>query len=98
MARPCGSRWPHRPERRRRGCGEAVAAQAGRLGLPGTLTATTLHRLLGWRRDSSTRFVHDARNRLPYDVVVLDETSMVSLTMMAGCWRLCARNPPDPDR
>jgi exodeoxyribonuclease V alpha subunit len=46
--------------------GEAVAAQAGHLGLPGTLTATTLHRLLGWRRDSSTRFIHDARNRLPY--------------------------------
>jgi exodeoxyribonuclease V alpha subunit len=63
--------------------GEAVAAQAGHLGLPGTITATTLHRLLGWRRDSSTRFIHDARNRLPYDVIVLDETSMVSVTMMA---------------
>lgn len=63
--------------------GEVVAAQAGHLSLPGTLTATTLHRLLGWRRDSSTRFIHDARNRLPYDVIVLDETSMVSVTMMA---------------
>ena len=45
--------------------------------------AVTLHRLLGWRPDSATRFRHDAGNRLPYDVVVLDETSMVSLTMMA---------------
>lgn len=63
--------------------GEAVAAQAGHLSLPHTLAATTLHRLLGWRRDSSTRFIHDARNRLPYDVIVLDETSMVSVTMMA---------------
>ena len=43
----------------------------------------TLHRLLGWRPDSRTRFRHDAGNRLPYDVVVVDETSMVSLTMMA---------------
>jgi exodeoxyribonuclease V alpha subunit len=61
---------------------EAVRSQAADLGLP-LLTATTLHRLLGWRPDSSTRFRHDAGNRLPYDVVVLDESSMVSLTMMA---------------
>ncbi len=48
-----------------------------------TLEASTLHRLLGWRRDSSTRFRHDRSNRLPHDVVVVDETSMVSLTLMA---------------
>ena len=46
-------------------------------------TASTLHRLLGWRPDSRSRFRHDRTNRLPYDVVVVDETSMVSLTMMA---------------
>jgi exodeoxyribonuclease V alpha subunit len=45
--------------------------------------ASTLHRLLGRRPDSQTRFRHDQHNRLPYDVVVVDETSMVSLTMMA---------------
>lgn len=61
---------------------EAVAAQAVALGLPDGLIATTLHRLLGWR-PGSTRFRHDARNRLPYDVIVIDETSMVSVTMMA---------------
>ncbi|HET6560320.1 MAG TPA: exodeoxyribonuclease V subunit alpha [Marmoricola sp.] len=48
-----------------------------------TLEGSTLHRLLGWRSDSSTRFRHDRGNRLPYDVVVVDETSMVSLTLMA---------------
>ena len=48
----------------------------------GTLQASTLHRLLGWRRDNSTRFRHHRANRLPHDVVVVDETSMVSLTMM----------------
>jgi exodeoxyribonuclease V alpha subunit len=48
-----------------------------------TESAVTLHRLLGWRRGSSSRFRHDAGNRLPHDVVVVDETSMVSLTMMA---------------
>ena len=47
------------------------------------LTASTLHRLLGWRPDSRVRFRHDRTNRLPFDVVVVDETSMVSLTMMA---------------
>jgi exodeoxyribonuclease V alpha subunit len=49
----------------------------------GELTATTLHRLLGWRPEARTRFRHDRGNRLPYEVVVVDESSMVSLTMMA---------------
>ena len=47
------------------------------------LQATTLHRLLGSRPDTSARFRHNRGNRLPHDVVVVDETSMVSLTMMA---------------
>jgi exodeoxyribonuclease V alpha subunit len=45
--------------------------------------ATTLHRLLGSRPDTSARFRHNRGNRLPHDVIVVDETSMVSLTMMA---------------
>ncbi len=45
--------------------------------------ATTLHRLLGSRPDTSARFRHHRGNRLPHDVIVVDETSMVSLTMMA---------------
>ena len=49
----------------------------------GTLTAVTLHRLLGPRPDTAARFRHHRENRLPHDVVVVDETSMVSLTMMA---------------
>jgi exodeoxyribonuclease V alpha subunit len=47
------------------------------------LQATTLHRLLGPRPDTSSRFRHHRANRLPHDVIVVDETSMVSLTMMA---------------
>ena len=47
------------------------------------LRSSTLHRLLGWRPDSSVRFRHNRANRLPHDVIVVDETSMVSLTMMA---------------
>lgn len=45
-------------------------------------TASTLHRLLG-SRGTSGRFRHHRGNRLPHDLVVVDETSMVSLTMMA---------------
>ena len=47
------------------------------------LHATTLHRLLGSRPDTSARFRHHRGNRLPHDVIVVDEASMVSLTMMA---------------
>ncbi|MGE2718399.1 exodeoxyribonuclease V subunit alpha [Mycolicibacterium celeriflavum] len=47
------------------------------------LHATTLHRLLGSRPDTSARFRHNRASRLPHDVIVVDETSMVSLTMMA---------------
>jgi exodeoxyribonuclease V alpha subunit len=47
------------------------------------LRATTMHRLLGSRPDSSSRFRYHRGNRLPHDVIAVDETSMVSLTMMA---------------
>jgi exodeoxyribonuclease V alpha subunit len=56
------------------------AADQARLG---ELQAMTLHRLLGSRPDSASRFRHNRGNRLPHDVIVVDETSMVSLTMMA---------------
>jgi exodeoxyribonuclease V alpha subunit len=49
----------------------------------GPLSARTLHRLLGSKPGARTRFWHDRDNRLPYDVVVVDEASMVSLTMMS---------------
>ena len=49
----------------------------------GDLEPSTLHRLLGWRPDSRTRFRHHRTNRLPHDVVLVDEASMVSLTHMA---------------
>jgi exodeoxyribonuclease V alpha subunit len=49
----------------------------------GDLTASTLHRLLGWLPSNRSRFRHDATNKLPHDVVIIDEMSMVSLTLMA---------------
>ncbi|HYB82684.1 MAG TPA: exodeoxyribonuclease V subunit alpha [Mycobacterium sp.] len=67
---------------------EAVAHEVAKLATAdrerlGELHAMTLHRLLGSRPDTSTRFRHDRGNRLPHDVIVVDETSMVSLTLMA---------------
>ncbi len=47
------------------------------------LRASTIHRLLGWRPGSNSRFRHDRNQRLAHDVVIVDETSMVSLSLMA---------------
>ncbi len=57
---------------------ESVRAEGAASGLP-ELSAATLHRLLGWGHRGPK---YHARNHLPYDVIVVDETSMVSLTMM----------------
>lgn len=46
------------------------------------LSSSTLHRLLGARRGAG-RYWHHRGNQLPYDVVVVDEASMVSLSMFA---------------
>ena len=69
---------------------EAVHEEAGRLDVDDAirerlreLTASTLHRLLGWKPGTHSRFRHDRGNRLPYDVVIVDETSMVALSLMA---------------
>ena len=43
--------------------------------------ASTLHRLLGTIPDSP-RFRHDTDNPLPFDVIVVDEASMVDLPLM----------------
>jgi len=61
---------------------QRFTAEPDRARLAG-LRASTMHRLLGWRPGSSIRFKHNRANRLPHDVIVVDETSMVSLTMMA---------------
>ena len=47
------------------------------------IEAVTIHRLLGWRPDSGNRFRRDRSNPLPHDIVVVDEASMLSLTLTA---------------
>jgi exodeoxyribonuclease V alpha subunit len=63
---------------------ETLRTGAGNGSVPDRLpkTASTLHRLLGWGH-SSVYFRHHAKNPLPVDLVVVDEASMVPLTMMA---------------
>ncbi len=66
---------------------EAVLEELGRLA-PGVedvaerWAASTIHRLLGTLPDSSTRFRHDETHPLVHDVVVVDEASMLSLSLM----------------
>ncbi len=46
------------------------------------LSASTLHRLLGFQ-PGTHYFKHDAQNMLDYDVVIVDESSMIGASMMA---------------
>ncbi len=69
---------------------EAVRAAAEGLDLSsamaerlGSLQASTVHRLLRPRPDNASRFRYHRRNRLPHDLVIVDETSMLSLWLMA---------------
>ncbi len=68
---------------------EAVHEQAGVIDVSPavrehllSLNATTVHKLLGARPGTSRRR-HHRGNRLPHEVVIVDETSMVSLSQMA---------------
>ena len=78
---------------------EAVRAEAGRMAVDPAargrllaLDASTIHRLLVRHPGNASRFRHHRHNRLPHDVVVVDETSMVSLWLMA---RLAEAVRPD---
>ena len=52
---------------------------------------STLHRLLGVL-PGSARFRHDSGNPLPYDIVVIDEASMIALPLMAKLLQALPRN------
>lgn len=45
------------------------------------LEGSTIHRLLGWHHQRG-RFRHDSTEPLPHDLVIIDEMSMVSLSML----------------
>lgn len=47
------------------------------------LEPLTIHRLLGYRPGSGTRFAHDGKKPLDFDLIIIDEMSMVSMPLMA---------------
>ncbi|UNX55080.1 exodeoxyribonuclease V subunit alpha [Georgenia sp. TF02-10] len=80
LAAPTGKAAARLQEAVRDAVASFADADRERVGAP---EATTVHRLLGWQPGTSTRFRHGAHHHLPHDVVVVDETSMVSLPLMA---------------
>jgi exodeoxyribonuclease V alpha subunit len=53
------------------------------------VTSFTLHRLLGWRPNG---FTYNHKKTLPYDLVIVDEASMVDLPMMAQLMEALGEN------
>ena len=47
------------------------------------LPTLTLHRLLGWNWENPTRFKHNRGNPLNIDLLLIDEASMIDLSMMS---------------
>ncbi len=47
-----------------------------------TIAAGTIHKLLGYVRDTPY-FKHTSENKLTFDVVIIDESSMVDITMLS---------------
>lgn len=80
LAAPTGKAAARLDEALREAAGQLPADVAGRVG---GLSASTLHRLLGAQPYRRPAFRHNRDNPLPHDVVIVDELSMVSLTMMA---------------
>ncbi|MFT6189174.1 MAG: exodeoxyribonuclease V alpha subunit [Oleispira sp.] len=68
---------------------KAKLAQTFPLAAKIPVTSFTLHRLLGWRPDG---FSYNHKKTLPYDLVIVDEASMVDLPMMAQLMEALATN------
>lgn len=46
------------------------------------LKSSTIHRLLGWQQ-GTPYFRHNAENPLPYDLIIVDESSMIDVALFA---------------
>lgn len=84
LAAPTGKAAVRLQEAIREAAGGLACANGIREGLAG-MEASTLHRLLG-RRTGSPSYVR-GDEELPYDAVVVDEASMVSLQLLYGLVR-----------
>lgn len=88
LAAPTGKAAARLAESVRLGSGHLPSPE-GAVDIP--TDATTIHRLLGISPDGS-RLRHDRKNPLPCDLLVIDEASMISLSLMA---RLLDSLPPN---
>jgi exodeoxyribonuclease V alpha subunit len=82
LAAPTGKAGARLEEAVRGEAADLAIGDATRQMLNG-LRGTTIHRLLGFNPGNRTRFRHNGENHLPQDVIVVDETSMVALSLMA---------------
>jgi exodeoxyribonuclease V alpha subunit len=82
LAAPTGKAANRMQEAVRAAAAELPVSEPVRQQLLG-LEASTVHRLLRPYSYTSSRFRYHRRNRLPHGVVVVDETSMLSLWLMA---------------
>lgn len=82
LAAPTGKAAARLEDAVRTGCEDMAIDETVKQRLR-VLSGVTLHRLLGFNPGNRTRFRQNRLNRLPFDVVVVDETSMVSLSLMA---------------
>jgi exodeoxyribonuclease V alpha subunit len=83
MAAPTGKAAARLEEAVHEEAPRLATAEAIRARLCG-LSASTIHRLLGWQPAGRTGWRHHRQNRLPHDAVVVDEASMISLSLMAS--------------
>jgi exodeoxyribonuclease V alpha subunit len=93
LAAPTGKAAARMKEAMQQDIGAFLDAASGVLPkgrTPGELRAfldriepSTIHRLVGLSPQRPTHARHDKSNPVPYDVVVIDETSMVDLALMA---------------
>jgi len=81
LAAPTGKAAARMTEVLRTRCQEAGAAQDVIDRIAAT-PARTVHKLLGYNPSRGDRFAHTADNLLPYDLVIVDEASMLSSSLM----------------
>lgn len=71
----------------------AVCAPTGKAALKSTsvigLEACTIHRLLGWDPENFG-FMHNEKNPLPYDFIIVEESSMIDISLMSSLLKAVA--------
>jgi exodeoxyribonuclease V alpha subunit len=80
LAAPTGKAAAQLEETVRRGLETLVCPGEVKARMPSS--ATTIHRLLGVK-GNSVYFRHDGKNPLPFDLLVIDEASMVALPLLS---------------